>query len=233
MSPIVHREEAKEAGWGQVRQALVKFEGTVVGAEFGQWGGKLFDDNGKPRPPKEFLEVKNVDVKVLEVSEELAMDIEGQDFEFRVNTSDFKGSFWVEKFLASADEYKLLIPDDLVGKRITWVKALQESRDPKFNVTNYIIAGVRAVEDGDKAVVGSGTTATPAKVETVDPMVIATELAIGKTETQFRSAISLHPAFVGSPILTMAKAGMVTAALVKDGKLVEVTADGKTTYAKP
>ena len=100
--PITKREEAKESGFAQVREAMLSFAGDVVSAEFGQWGGKLIDeDTGKPILPREFLEVSCVNVEVLEVTEELVMAID--EWNFRVNCSDFKGSFWVEKFLESAD----------------------------------------------------------------------------------------------------------------------------------
>ena len=64
-------------------------------------------------------------------------------------------------------------------------------------------------------------------------MELACELAVGKTEAQFRSAISLSPKFVSSPLLPIAKAGLVTAALLKEGKLVEVKEGNKTIYRRP
>jgi hypothetical protein len=64
-------------------------------------------------------------------------------------------------------------------------------------------------------------------------MAIAEELAVGKTEAQFRTAISLDPRLAGNSILSLAKAGAVTSALVKEGKLKEVKAGGKTLYARP
>lgn len=243
--PITKRDEAKEAGFAQVREALQSFEGDVISAEFGQWGGKLIDDEGNIVPPKEFLEIDCVNVKPLTVSEELSMDI-SERFTFRVNCSDYKGSFWVEDFLASADRAKLLIPDDLVGKRITWAKAIREYkiRGEIITASNFIIAGVKAA-GAPKVVskVAPGVVEpTELQVEeivlgeeiaTEDPMAIALELAVGKTETQFRSAISLHPGFINSPLLSLAKAGAVTAALVKEGKLVEVQEGTKTIYKKP
>ena len=221
--PLTRREDAKESGFAQVREALQSFEGDVVAAEFGQWGGTLVDpDTGKPIPPREFLEVHCVNVKVLTVTEELAMAID--EWNFRVNCSDFIGSFWVEKFLESADRAKLLIPDDLVGKRVTWTKVTLEAvdgkgvRKPKFDATNFIIDKIGAV----KETTAPQVVASPAQpVEPPeDPMEVALELAVGKTEAQFRSAISLHPSFVGSQLLPLAKAGAITQALVKEGKLV-------------
>lgn len=251
--PLVRREDAKESGFAQVREAMTKFEGDVVRAEFGQWGGKLIDeDTGKPIPPREFLEIECVNVEVLEVTEELAMAID--EWNFRVNCSDFKGSFWVEKFLESADRFKLLIPDDLVGKRITWVKVTLEAvdgkgvRKPKFDSTNYIIESVKAAPKAAPKITPKVTPAAEAVEEVTeetavaeepatggaeDPMEVALELAVDKTETQFRSAISLHPQFVNSPLLPLAKAGAITQALVKDGKLVEVQEGNKTVYKRP
>ncbi|KKL51306.1 hypothetical protein LCGC14_2296780, partial [marine sediment metagenome] len=121
MSPLTDRSQAKESGFAQVRAALSKFKGTVASAEFGVWGGELIDPNtGKKRVPREFLEVTCTDVEVLEVSEDLSMEID--EWNFRVNCSEYNGSFWVDKFLASADEHKVQIPEGLVGKVITWVK---------------------------------------------------------------------------------------------------------------
>ena len=245
--PLTDKSKAKESGFAQVRAAMQSFEGDVVAAEFGQWGGKLIDEEtGKILPPREFLEIETVNVKVLEVTEELVMAID--EWNFRVNCSDFIGSFWVEEFLESADRAKLLIPDNLVGKRIRWRKVTLEAvdnkgvRKPKFDATNFVI----------DAVLGEAGTPPPASPKVIasaqaeevavepaqvapaeDPMEIACELAVGKTEPQFRSAISLHPSFVGSQLLPLAKAGAITQALVKEGRLVEVTEGNKTIYQKP
>ena len=246
--PIVDRKEARESGFAQVREAMLSFVGDVVSAEFGQWGGKLLDeDTGKPIPPKEFLEVSCVNVEVLEVTEELAMAID--EWNFRVNCSNFRGSFWVEDFLESADRAKLLIPDDLVGKRITWKKVIRtwEIRGKPVSYSNYVIdkvaitpkAAPRVVSRtptpvaqavGEVAAEGAEESSSSGAVE--DPMELALELAVGKTETQFRSAVSLHPKFVNSPLLPLAKAGAITQALVKDGKLIEVQEGNKTIYQK-
>ena len=211
MSPIVDRKEARESGFAQVREALQSFEGDVVSAEFGQWGGKMIDEEtGNPIPPREFLEINCVNVKVLTVSEELAMPID--EWNFRVNCSDFKGSFWVDVFLASADKFKLLIPDNLVGKRITWEKVTLEAvdkngvRKPKFDATNFIIAGVGAASQATPApaVVAAPApavvpdTGSGAATPVADPMEVEMELSVGNTDAQFRQAIALHPSFVNS-----------------------------------
>jgi len=245
--PITKREEARESGFAQVREAMLSFEGTVVTPDnpddwFGQWGGTLIDeDTGKPVPPKEYLEVKCVDVAVLEVSEELAMNID--EWNFRVNCSDFKGSFWVEDFLASADKAKLLIPDDLGGKRIVFKKATRtwDIKGKPVSYSNYVIGSVKVAPKAAPRVVSATPVVTEEVAEevaeqsggAVDPMEIALELAVGKTETQFRSAVSLHPQFVNSPLLPLAKAGAITQALVKDGKLIEVQEGNKVIYQKP
>ena len=226
--PIYKRSEAKESGWSQVRAALTKFEMNVAIAEDGKWGDG-----------KEYLEIKGTNLHVLEASEELSMDVEGQEFNFRENCSMSNGSFWVDEFLASADENKILLPDGLINKRVTFLKKtkLAFNKDgtpnPKYNSTNYVIAGVAPIVAG-VAPVASAPVVAPAVVASVeDPMAIALELAVGKTETQFRSAIGLHPLFANSPLLGMAKAGMVTLSLVKEGRLVEVKDGNKTVYAKP
>lgn len=228
--PITKREEARETGWAQVRAALTSFEGNVVSAEFGQWGsGKLLDESGNPLPPKEFLEIVNTNLKVLSSTEPLQMDIEGGEFTFRVNCSDYKGSFWVEDFLASADKAKLLIPDDLVGKRIVWRKVTREYviKGREVKTVNFIIDKVKGVSipQAEEEVPVEPTSAE-------DPMEVLLELAVGKTETQFRSAASLKPG-LDSTIKALVKAGVITAALVKEGKLVEVQEGTKKVYRIP
>jgi len=221
--PITDRSQAKEGGWAQVREALVAFEGDVKSAEFDQWGGQLMDDEGRPLPPKEFLEVQVDNVEVLEVTEDLSMTL--TDFNFRINCSDFKGSFWVDKFLESADKNKILVPTGLVGKRLKFRKVTLEARDPKYNSTNYVIDGV--VGEAKASAPATPAQATAPKPEALDdPMLAAMEVAVGKTEAQFRTAIALDPRFVGNPLLSLAKTGMVTQALVSEGKLM-VAEDGK------
>jgi hypothetical protein len=235
---LTDRSQAKESGFAQVREALLSFEGDVDSAEFGQWGGTLIDDEGKPLPKKEFFEISCSNVNVLEVSEELSMPIE--EWNFRVNCSDYVGSFWVEKFLASADEQKVQIPDGLVNKRVTFKKETLKAFDragnptPKFDSTNYIIAGVREKDSGGavSAPVQEQTDA-PAQAPTEDPMEALLDIAIDKTETQFRTAVGLDPRFAGSPLLSLAKTGAITQSLVNDGKLALVKSGNKEVYKRP
>ena len=230
MSPLWDRTQAKDAGFAQVRDAIQAIEGNVDSLTYDMWPSG-FGDDGKPKPPKEFLEVKLSNVHVLEASEELSMDVEGKEFSFRVNCSESRGTFWVEDFLKSADDLKIVMPEGLKGKRVIFKKATRIAKNPKFTVSNFIIAGVGNVT---KTSAPAGGTTTPAPAApTADPMDIALELAIGKTEAQFRTAISLDPRLAGNSILSLAKAGAVTSALVKEGKLVEVKQGAKTIYAKP
>jgi hypothetical protein len=211
--PIWNKEEARSGGWAQVREALVSFEGTVTKVEEGQWGGLLVDDEGKPRPPREYWEITNENIHVLETTEPLDMDIEGEDFTFRVNMSEFSGSFWVEKFLDSADKFKILLPDGIVGKRVTWRKETLEAKNPKFNSTNYVIAGIGEATDPE---------VTPQESTSEEDLLeLAAKIAVGKTESQFRMALTLEPKFAGSPLLTLAKAGALTEALIAEGRLVK------------
>ena len=237
--PLTDRKQAKEGGFAQVRGALQKFKGRVVKAEFGQWGGKLVDDDGKPVPPREYLEIETVDVEVLEVTEELLMDV--TEWNFRVNCSEFNGSFWVDKFLESTDKFKILVPDGLVDKVITFEKVTLEARDPKYNSTNYVIVAVEgggAVAGKPKVVVKAKVAAVPVEVaepeaeESTDPMEMALDLAVGKTETQFRTSIGIDPRLAGNPLVQMAKAGIVTQAFINEGKLQLVKVGNKEVYAK-
>lgn len=267
MSPVTNRSEAKEGGFAQVREALVAFQGNVVAqdargnkTEFAQWGSQL-DDNGKPKAPKEYLQIVCTNVTPVEVTEELTMDI-SEGWTFRENCSDFKGSFWIEAFLLSADKAKLLIPDGLIGKRIQFKKFTLEAvnsktgeRQPKFDATNFIIEKVIGLADENPVaqtaavvtpkaetapvVTASPVVATPQVVAPVvanasapDHMTIALELAVGKTEAQFRSAVALHKDFIGSPMLALAKAGVVTQSLVNEGKLALVDQGNKKVYQK-
>jgi len=248
--PITNRSEAKESGFAQVRDALVKFKGRVTSAEFGVWGGELVDkETGKKVQPREFLEIVTEDNEVLEVTEELSMDI-SQQWTFRVNCSDYKGSFWVEMFLASADKFKVRIPDGLINKVVTFEKVTLEAYDrngertPKYDSTGMVIAGVEGgtakaapkivKKEGAKEPkeVGEVSSEQPAATgdEAVDYMALAVTLAVGKTEAQFKTAIALDPTFINSPHLSLAKAGLLTQALINDGKL---TVDGEGKFQKP
>jgi hypothetical protein len=227
---ITKRSEAKEGGFAQVRAALISFKGKVKTATFDKWGGT---------PVKEYFEVVSTGNTVLKAKEELGMDI-SNEWSFRINTSDYKGSFWVEKFLESADKAKVLIPEGIVDKLVTWEQVTLEAfakdgtRKPEFDSTNFVIV---AVEDATGT---PGTVAVPATVTTppavapsaFDPMAFCLNLAAGKTEQQFRSAASLAPELAGSPFLSMVKAGLVTDSLVKEGKLVKVKDGTKETYKK-
>lgn len=236
MTPVLNRNQAKDSGFAQVRDAILRIEGDVDSVTFDTWGGKLVDDDGKPVPPKEFCEVKLLNCKVLESSEELSMEIDGKDFSFRVNCSDFKGSFWVDLFLASADANKVIIPDGLLHKRVIFKKAtLVAKKDPKFNKTAFIIEKVGEIsKDGTAAPVPAATaTSAPATAPAAfDPIALACDLADGKTEAMFRSTISLEPRMVGNPMLSLVKSGALTEALVKDGLLTTVKDGDKTIYRK-
>lgn len=229
--PITDRSKAKEGGFAQVRVALTKFKGTVIGADFDKWGGQLVDEQGKKKQPREFLEISCIDVEVLEVTEELTMDI-SEEFNFRENCSDFKGSFWIEIFLASADAHKILIPDGLVSKRVTFEKATLEAvdkdgnRNPKYDSTNYVIVAVEDVKPKTQTAIIP--TEQPQSGAAVDPLAVIQELAIGKTEAELKDAIS-KSVLAGTSVAPVAEAGILTQALVKEGKLVLV--DGK--YQKP
>lgn len=228
--PITDRSQAKDTGFAQIRAAMTEFIGTVTGAEFGMWGGKLVDDEGNPVPPREFLEISTTDVEVTETTEELSMPVD--EWNFRVNCSEFNGSFWVDKFLEASDKLKLMLPDDLEGKRIRFRKVTLEAREAKYNSTNFIpveIVGDSAPAKKSKpAAKAAPKKAAPveqtepdidADVDESDPMDAAVELAVGKTEQQFRSAILLKGEFDAS-FKKMAKSGLVTGSLVNEGRLV-------------
>jgi hypothetical protein len=251
MSPVTNRSEAKEGGFAQVRAALIAFEGDVVAqdargnkTEFAQWGTSVGDD-GQPKPPKEYLQISCINVKPTEVTEDLTMDI-SEGWTFRVNCSDFKGSFWIDAFLLSADKAKVLIPSDLIGKRILFKRFTLKAMDkngvpnPKYDSTNFIIEKLIGVAGTvTQTAIPTVATTTTASSEAptvtapvVDLMDVAVELAVGKTETQFRTAVALNPAFANSPMLGLAKAGAVTQTLVNSGRLTLVQQGTKQVYQK-
>ncbi|MGW8177266.1 MAG: hypothetical protein ACWGQW_00495, partial [bacterium] len=119
MSPITNRDEAKEGGFAQVREALVAFEMDIIAQDargnvtgFDQYAGGIGRD-GQPLPPREYLQIVGTNVVATEVTEDLSMDI-SESWSIRIWCSDFKGSFWVESFLESSDRNQVLIPDGLV-----------------------------------------------------------------------------------------------------------------------
>lgn len=233
---ITDKSQAKEGGFAQVRAALTKFKGTVVSTDSGQWGGQLVDpETGKKKPPREYFEINFTDVEVLESTEVISMDI-SEEFSVRLNCSDFKGSFWIDMFLASADKFKLLIPDGLVGKRLTMEKTVLEAFDkagnakPEYNSTGYVIVGVEESGGAKPAKVKPAPQPSGGVMSLVaDPMGLVADLADGKTDAELKKAILEHPGLVGSPVLPLAKAGMLTQVLINEGKLALV--DGK--YQKP
>lgn len=229
--PLTNRSEAKEGGFAQVRAALKKFKMDVTSAEFGQWGGKLVDeDTGKPLIPREFLEIGGNNFVALETTEPLSMEV--LEWNFRVNCSDYKGSFWVEKFLESADKFNILIPDGILNQSVTFERVTLEAvnkdgvRNPKFDSTNYVIVGIEPIQGG--APVSAPPQAAPAPApnnggnggggDASDPMALCVTLALGKTEQQFRTAAQMNPGL--SALLPLIKAGHVTQSLVNDGKLM-------------
>jgi len=226
-------KQATESGWAQVRDALQRFEGDVVGCKVGRWESTGFDpETGKPFPAQEFFEVKNKNIKVLNVSEELSMNVEGQEFTFRTNCSTSKSSFWVDNFLGAADALKVMLPQGITGKRVIWKKETREANNPRFNKTGFVLEAVLGdatapLEDLDaepEAVIPPPPTNGELTSEEMTGIVL--ELAKGKTEAQLQSAASVHPKLVGSPLLNLVRTGAVTSMLVADGKLVKVAGDG-------
>jgi len=215
--PITKREDAKEGGFAQVREALQRFKGLCTGATFDTWGGQLIDADGKKLPPREYLELSFTGVEVLETTAELNMDI-SEEFSVRINCSDFKGSFWVEMFLASTDKLKLVVPDGLKNKVLTLLKETLEAEDPKYNATNWVIVGVEEAGSAKPK-----TEAPKVEAQATDPTNAILELAVGKTEEELKAAIS--ETLNGHPMLPLAEAGLLTQALVNAGKLALV--DGK------
>lgn len=221
--PITRREDAEEGGFAQVRKVLQKFKGLVTGVTFDMWGGQLIDEEGRKRQPREFLEIAFTGVEVLETSEELTMDISEQ-WTVRINCSDFKGSFWVEMFLASADKFKVLIPDGLKDKILTMEKQGLEADDPKYNASGWVIVGVEGT--GNPTPKSAQSTA-PQTGEASSPMDTVEALAIGKTEDELKAAIP--DTLKGDPMLPLAQAGLMTQALLNEKRIALV--DGK--YQKP
>jgi len=230
--PIYKQDEAVEGGWAQVRKAMTKFEGDVVRVEEGKWPTGGFDaETGKPFLPKEYFEITCADVKVLETSEELEMEVDGREFSFRVNCSNAKNSFWVEDFLGSADKVGLLMPDGLLGKRLVFLKYTREAGEVKFNYTNYIIDSVLGdAKSPLKADDVPAVPTQPAPPPATDGMKEALELAVGKTEDQFKTAARTNTIILSAQLLPVIQAGALQRSFVETGQLV-VDEDG--VYQKP
>lgn len=227
--PVTKTEDLKEGGFAQVREVLQKFKGKVTSAPFDLWGGQLVDPaTGKSRPPREYFELNFTDVEVLEATDELSMDISEQ-WSVRINCSAVKNSFWGKMFLPSAEANKIVVPDGFPGKILTMEKQTYEADDAAFNKTDWVVVAVE--EGGNPAPKTKAAKAetTIAPTATVDPMAFITELAIGKSEDELKTAIAGAKELQGSPVLPLAKTGMITQQLVNDGKLALV--DGK--YQKP
>ena len=215
--PITKKDQAKEGGFQQVRNALQEFVGDVTDAKFAEWGPSQFSERRR-----EYLEVSCTNLQIVKTSEELSFI--PTVFSFRVNCSDYVGSFWVDNFLDAADKAQLLIPDDLVGKRIRWVKAkkVYEIKGEEVIVENFVIGSIVEEE----------RVATPPQSTDEDLLAVAADLAVGKTEAQFRSALSVNPLFTGSPLLALAKSGLLAGALVQQGVLTQETKGNQTIYVK-
>jgi hypothetical protein len=228
MAVIYKKAEAKVNGFAQVRKAMTSFVGDVVSAVEGKWDKiEINEKTGLPKPPKEYVDISCENVEVLATNEPLSMPI--TEWNFRINTSEAAGSFWVDKFLDSAERNKVELLDGMVGKRIVFTKDTLVNKIATFNKTDWVIEKV--VGEAGSAPQAVPNTATASKA--VDLMEVVETLAIGKTEAQFKSAVGLHPAFVGNPMLAVAKTGALTASLVASGKLIEVQEGTKKVYRKP
>ena len=217
--PLYDRSQAKESGFAQVRESMVAFEGDVVAVEEGEYPAKP-DGQGGVMKKGEYIDIKNINVKVLEVTEELTMI--PTEWDFRVNTSMSKGSFWIEEFLKSADDNNIQMPNGLVGKRILWRKKSMpfKIKGEDKVATNFVIDKIVGSSPAvAPKITPVSTPAVTSPAPAVDLMEVALELAVGKTEALFREAVSSHPQFVSSPLLPLAKAGGVTQALLSTNKL--------------
>lgn len=234
---IFKKEDAKENGWAQTREVIQSFEGDVSKVELGAWTPRAKED-GTMGDSKEFIDITSINNRVLVTTEQPSMDITAS-YNFRVNMSDFRGSFWVEQFLDACDKLKILLPDGLQGKRIAWKKVTQQAtkkikgsqevvRVPEFDSTNFVPVSVG----------GGATVQSTPIVQTVaqpisDPMELIINLAVDKTDAQFKSAIGLDPMFVNSPYLPLVKSGAIMQTLLAQGKIKLVTgADDKQIYSR-
>jgi hypothetical protein len=229
--PVTKTEDAKQGGFQQVREALEKFEGDCVGVEYGQWGGKLVDDNGKPLPPREYYEILSANNAVLLSTEELSMDI-SEKFSFRVNCSEYRGSFYIDDFLGSIEKQGLLFPDGLVGKRLVWQKFTHEAKNPMYNSVNFILEKVV----GDAKIPSPVPQENSAKVSSsgntdMNLTDIVLNLAVGKNPTQLRNALNLQPELRASSLFPLIQSGALVKDLVEGGRLT-IGADGLYTEVK-
>lgn len=231
--PITRSDEAKEGGFTQVREALQSLEMDVVAADYGDWG----DSQKYGKGPQEFLSLDGENVVVLESTEELSMDI-SQEYNLRINCSDYKGSFWVEHFIPSCEAHKLILPDsrigdpgNLIGKRLAFKKVAMEyqTKDGGGVKNDYVVVGVKEIKKGTSKVDAPAPTEASTEEELAGVVI---DLADGKTAAQFKSAASLNTSLRGSPLLPMIQSGELVQGLIDDGLLVVEEVNGRTVYKK-
>jgi len=229
--PTYKRSELKESGgFAQVRDALESFEGDVIKVEEGMWSPQTNPD-GTMRDAREFIEITSINNRVTKVNTELSMDIT-TSYKFRVNVAG-RNSFW-DDFLDACDKLHILLPQGLIG-HVVWSKHTHQAMSkgvhtPEFDATNFIPVAFGA---------SPGVVAQPVVqvieplAATTDPMELIMNLAIGKTDAQFKSAIGLDPVFVNSAYLPLAKSGAIMQTLLAQGKVKLVDdAAGKQVYSR-
>lgn len=200
MSIIYNAENAVEMDYKVIRDNLTSFEATVIGLEEGEWGGTEIDEEGNVKPPKMFVEFICDDVKL--VSSNVPVELPST-YKFRINPSQYKNSFWVGAFLKSATANNISLPDGIIGKRVVFTKV--PFGEGKYVSTNFII---------EKVIDGNAPSTD------VDPEELI-NLAVGKTEAQFRQAAQLNTKWSGNTaLITNIKLGKTTADYVASGVLV-------------
>lgn len=193
MSDIIwSSKDMKEVGL----KAVTKVVGTIEAQpKFGTW-----DKGG------DYIEFTLVDAEVIE--SESPVILKDDIFNFRVNYKPGKNSKWDKFIVKPFEKLGIELPGGLIGKRVTFerktisygeVKAGKEFGDFKA---------------GDKI---ESTEYTPVEIEggaadAKDYMAMALELANGKTEAQFKTAILTDATLRKVPEI---KDGAKSGALVK------------------
>ena len=196
---LTNRKDAKSSGLAGVRQAIEVIEGDVVDETEGVWEKSQYGEG------QTYVQIDMENCIVKEGLEPI--ELFDDRFSFRINTSDYKGSFWEEEFLKSCDDSKVLA-NDLVGKRIRFKKVTHtwEWRDGTIRTKrDFVIDTILVTDKKEKEEVGDD---------------YCLRLATGRSVNAFKVACSADPLLRRSPeLLETIKTGIWLQSMIKAGKL--------------
>lgn len=202
MTPVTRTQDAKETDFSAVRNALERFEATVLSVEPGKWMESRFK-----KEPQEYYDFTVQDVKVIKATSDVVVP---EPFNWRQNCATSKNSFWVSVFLTKFEELKppLVFPDDLIGKRVMFekmFKSYERKGSETMTSSGFVVVDVKPA---DKA----------PEVNPADLEALALRKLEGKTLVGFQMNASLDPLLSGTSLIIDIKSGAFTDKLLKEGK---------------